>query len=89
MLTLFHLSHHGIVSLKRKTENILLGLFQQQIHNENTVEIQWLKNVWNHENMFEIGEVRANECSTSRGSNGYAQIDVRFPDKNDKSVQTR
>ena len=25
----------------------------------------------------------------TRGSNGYAQIDVRFPDKNDKSVQTR
>ena len=24
-----------------------------------------------------------------RGSNGYARIDVRFPDKNDKSVQTR
>ena len=27
--------------------------------------------------------------STSRGSNGYARIDVRFPDKNDKLVQTR
>ena len=25
----------------------------------------------------------------SRGSNGYARIDVRFPDKNDKLVQTR
>ena len=25
----------------------------------------------------------------SRGSNGYARFDVRFPDKNDKSVQTR
>ena len=25
----------------------------------------------------------------SRGSNGYARIDVRFSDKNDKSVQTR
>ena len=25
----------------------------------------------------------------TRGSNGYARIDVRFPDKNDKSVQTR
>ena len=24
-----------------------------------------------------------------RGSNGYARIDVRFPDKNDKLVQTR
>ena len=25
----------------------------------------------------------------TRGSNGYARIDVRFPDKNDKLVQTR
>ena len=25
----------------------------------------------------------------SRGSNGYERIDVRFPDKNDKLVQTR
>ena len=25
----------------------------------------------------------------SRGPNGYARIDVRFPDKNDKLVQTR
>ena len=24
-----------------------------------------------------------------RGSNGYARIDVRFPDRNDKLVQTR
>ena len=28
-------------------------------------------------------------CEISRGSNGYARIDVRFPDKNDKLVQTR
>ena len=25
----------------------------------------------------------------TRGPNGYARIDVRFPDKNDKLVQTR
>ena len=25
----------------------------------------------------------------TRGSNGYARIDVRFPDKNDKLVQIR
>ena len=25
----------------------------------------------------------------TRGSNGYARFDVHFPDKNDKSVQTR
>ena len=27
-----------------------------------TVEIQWLEQLWNHENMFETGEVRAYEC---------------------------
>ena len=27
--------------------------------------------------------------SISRGSNRYARIDVRFPDKNDKLVKTR
>ena len=27
----------------------------------DTVELQWLKHVWNHENMFETGVVRANE----------------------------
>ena len=29
---------------------------------ENTVELQWLEHLWNHENMFETGVVRANEC---------------------------
>ena len=27
-----------------------------------TVELQWLEHLWNHENMFEIGVDRANEC---------------------------
>ena len=27
----------------------------------NTVELQWLKHLWYHENMFETGVVRANE----------------------------
>ena len=27
-----------------------------------TVELQWLEHPWNHENMFETGEYRANEC---------------------------
>ena len=26
-----------------------------------TVELQWLEHLWNHENMFETGVVRANE----------------------------
>ena len=28
----------------------------------NTVELQWLEHLWDHENMFETGVVRANEC---------------------------
>ena len=28
----------------------------------NTVELPWLEHLWNHENMFETGVVRANEC---------------------------
>ena len=28
----------------------------------NTVELQWLEHLWNHENMFETGVGRANEC---------------------------
>ena len=27
-----------------------------------TVELQCLEHLWNHENMFKIGVVRANEC---------------------------
>ena len=26
-----------------------------------TIELKWLENLWNHENMFETGIVRANE----------------------------
>ena len=29
---------------------------------ENTVDVQWLEHLWNHENMFETGVVRVNEC---------------------------
>ena len=28
----------------------------------NAVELQWLEHLCNHENMFETGVVRANEC---------------------------
>ena len=28
----------------------------------NTVELQWLEHLRDHENMFETGVVRANEC---------------------------
>ena len=30
----------------------------------NTEELQWLKHLWNHENMFETGVAQANECSS-------------------------
>ena len=29
---------------------------------ESTAEVQWLGHLWNHENMFETGVVRASEC---------------------------
>ena len=30
----------------------------------NTVELQWLEHLWKHENMFDTGVVRANECES-------------------------
>ena len=27
-----------------------------------TVELQWLRHLWNHENVFETGVVQATEC---------------------------
>ena len=33
-----------------------------QAVDSNTVENQWLEPSWNHDNMFETGVVRANEC---------------------------
>ena len=29
---------------------------------QNTVELQWVEHLWDYENMFETGVVRANEC---------------------------
>ena len=29
---------------------------------ENTVELQWLKHLWDQTNMFETWVIRANEC---------------------------
>ena len=29
---------------------------------DNTVDLQWLEHLSDHENMFEAGVVRANEC---------------------------
>ena len=33
-----------------------------QKHIGNIVELNWLKHLWNHKNMFETGVVQANEC---------------------------
>ena len=33
-----------------------------QSYTYHTVKLQWLEHLWNHENMFETGLVRANEC---------------------------
>ena len=40
-----------------------------------TVELEWLEQLWNHENMFKTGEVRANEHSAR--SEGI--IGISFP----------
>ena len=40
--------------------------FFSHIHLSNnlltTVELQWLEHLWDHENWFKTGVVRANEC---------------------------
>ena len=36
--------------------------FDQILFMQTTVELQWLEHFLNHENMFETGVVRANEC---------------------------
>ena len=42
----------------------VITLYQYFMFNWNlvTVELQWLEQLWNHENMFETGVIRANEC---------------------------
>ena len=47
------LEKKGIVEFKVTPGSILI---------RNTVELQWLEHLWDHENMFETGVVRANEC---------------------------
>ena len=44
-----------------------------------TVELQWLKHLWNHENMFETGVVQMNESvNHSTRSGGIIGIYYRF-----------
>ena len=39
-----------------------MHLLVAELRNPYTIELQWLAQLWYHENMFETGEVRANEC---------------------------
>ena len=41
-----------------------------------------------HSKLYNLPQSYFLLSTTSRGSNGYARINVRFPDKNDKLVQT-
>ena len=38
---------------------------------QSTVEHQWLVHLWNHENMFETGVVRANKCKSKHQVRGH------------------
>ena len=46
--------------------------------NECTVELQWLECLWNHENMFETGIVRASEIDNSARSGGIIRSSLIF-----------
>ena len=46
--------------LKKNSVGILI--IMQLYYKAYTVAFQWLKHLWNHENMFEAGGIRASEC---------------------------
>ena len=39
----------------------LCPIYRTRLKWVNTVELQWLEHLWDHENEFETGVVRANE----------------------------
>ena len=41
---------------------IILYFFSYINFNMSTVELQWLEHLWDRENMFETGVIRAIEC---------------------------
>ena len=55
-----HLVYYQKVPLK--FTSILQGTSLKQNLDANTVELQWLEHLCNHENVFDTGVVRANEC---------------------------
>ena len=42
-----------------------------------TVKLQWLEHLWDHENMFVTGVVRANVCLSYATSEGIIEISSR------------
>ena len=62
-------------------DNLPKSGFEMTLRNRfgNTVELQWLDYLWDHENKFETGVVRANECNHSARSGGIIGIYFRFP----------
>ena len=60
----FNTSKTVYFSLKFPAYTLIIGRRKslQLKSKTDTVELQWLEHLGNHENMFEIGVVRANEC---------------------------
>ena len=52
--------------MRREKRTVLVGYFGLYGSLRYTVELQWLEHLWNRENMFESGVVRANECYSLR-----------------------
>ena len=52
----------AIVYIFMSANNFFLYSVLSKLFYINTVELQWLEHLWNHENMFETGVVRASEC---------------------------
>ena len=57
-----HFSFHfwGLAILKKSNTETRVSLDSYiYIINDDTVELQWLEHLWDHENMFQTGIVRA------------------------------
>ena len=48
--------------LSIQADSYALSSTSSELSKINTVELQWLENLWSHENMFETAVVRASEC---------------------------
>ena len=61
----FYFKNQSILKTEAKQMIELLPL-KWYPFNLNTVELQWLMHLWNHENMFQTGVVRASESLSQR-----------------------